>query len=96
MFQDTNANAQDLKEQGNASVKSGNFAEAVFHYTHAIKLDPKNFSLYSNRSLAFLKMQQYYYALDDAQQTIDLRPDWAKVIYLLIYNWSAGFVIINQ
>ncbi|KAF4529319.1 hypothetical protein B566_EDAN011413, partial [Ephemera danica] len=70
--------AQELKEKGNACVKSGNFAEAAFHYTHAIKLDPKNYSLYSNRSFAFLKMQQYYYAIEDAKQTIELKPDWAK------------------
>lgn len=71
--------AQELKEKGNSCVKNGNFAEAMLHYTHAIKLDPKNFSLYSNRSLAFLKMQHYYYALEDAKQTIELKPDWAKV-----------------
>ncbi|XP_071449535.1 stress-induced-phosphoprotein 1-like [Hetaerina americana] len=74
-----NANeVQDLKEKGNKCVKNGNFAEAVLHYTHAIKLDPQNFSLYSNRSLAFLKMQQFYFALEDANETIRLKADWAK------------------
>ena len=34
-----------------------------------------------NRSLAFLKMQQYYLAYKDAKQTIQLKPDWAKGIH---------------
>jgi len=69
---------QELKEQGNQCMKDGKVMEAVFHYTHAIKMDPKNYSMYSNRSLAFLKSQQYYYALQDAKETIRLKPDWAK------------------
>lgn len=35
-----------------------------------------------NRSLAFLKIQQYFLAYKDAKRTIDLKPDWAKGIYL--------------
>lgn len=50
----------------------------MFHYTHAIKLDPQNYSLYSNRSFAFLMMQQYHYAMEDALMTIQLKPDWSK------------------
>ncbi|XP_023242274.1 hsp70-Hsp90 organizing protein 3-like [Centruroides sculpturatus] len=68
----------ELKEKGNESLKKGNYAEAMIHYTHALKLDPSNYQLYSNRSLAFLKLQQYYYALEDAKQTIIYKPDWAK------------------
>jgi len=51
----------------------------MFHYTHAIKLDPQNYSLYSNRSFAFLMMRQYHYAIEDALMTIQLKPDWSKV-----------------
>lgn len=70
---------QELKEKGNECVRNKKYAESVFHYTHAIKLDPLNYSLYSNRSLAFLKMQQFYFAMEDAKETIRLKPDWAKV-----------------
>jgi tetratricopeptide (TPR) repeat protein len=70
---------QELKEKGNECVRNKKYAESVFHYTHAIKLDPLNYSLYSNRSLAFLKMQQFYFAIEDAKETIRLKPDWAKV-----------------
>ncbi|XP_014290906.1 stress-induced-phosphoprotein 1 [Halyomorpha halys] len=66
------------KEKGNECVKQGKYEEAVLHYGKAIRLDPNNPTLYSNRSLAFLKLQQYYYAYSDANETIKLRRDWAK------------------
>ena len=70
---------QELKEKGNECVRNKKYEESIFHYTHAIKLDPKNYSLYSNRSLAFLKLHHLYYAMLDAKETIRLKPDWAKV-----------------
>ncbi|RZF48607.1 hypothetical protein LSTR_LSTR011238 [Laodelphax striatellus] len=73
----------ELKELGNACVKEGKFEEAVLHYSHAIKLDAKNAALYSNRSFAFLRMRQYYFAMQDAKQTIQLKPDWVKGYFRL-------------
>lgn len=73
-----NLTADELKEEGNKCVKAGNFTEAILHYTHAIKLSPNDAILFSNRSLAFLKMQQYYYANEDADSAIALNPTWAK------------------
>lgn len=67
-----------LKEKGNAGFKEGKYLEAVIYYTQAIKLDPKNVQLYSNRSAAFLKAQQYFHAHADALETIRLMPTWAK------------------
>ncbi|XP_034230356.1 protein STIP1 homolog [Thrips palmi] len=67
-----------LKEKGNACVREEKYEEAIFHYSHALKLDPLNYSIYSNRSLAFLKMQQYYLSMADALQTIKIAPEWAK------------------
>ncbi|XP_076288950.1 serine/threonine-protein phosphatase 5-like [Lasioglossum baleicum] len=69
---------QTLKDRGNACVKEQKYAEAIFHYTNAIKLDTQNYSLYSNRSYAFLKLQQYHFAMEDALMTIQLNPDWTK------------------
>ncbi|XP_025076895.1 protein STIP1 homolog isoform X2 [Pomacea canaliculata] len=62
-------------------MKKGVPAEAILHYTHAIKLEPSNHLLYSNRSYAFLKLDQYYLALEDANQTIKLQPSWPKGFY---------------
>lgn len=76
-----NLTADELKEEGNKCVKAANFTEAILHYTHAIKLSPSDAILYSNRSLAFLKQQQYYYANEDADRAIALNPTWAKGYY---------------
>nr|CAD7577145.1 unnamed protein product [Timema californicum] len=75
---------EELKQKGNECVRDKKYAESALHYTYAIKLDPGNYSLYSNRSLAFLKMEQYYLALEDAKQTIKLQPDWAKLANALV------------
>lgn len=71
--------ANDHKERGNECIKAGNFSEAILHYSYAIKLNPNEATFYSNRSLAFLKLEQLYYANEDADRAIQLKPEWAKV-----------------
>ncbi|CAF4827122.1 unnamed protein product [Pieris macdunnoughi] len=70
--------AEELKNKGNECVKNEKYIEAVLHYTQAIKMDPNNYVLYSNRSFAFLKLDQHYLSLQDANETIKLQPHWAK------------------
>ncbi|CAH2049375.1 unnamed protein product, partial [Iphiclides podalirius] len=41
-------------------------------------MDPNNYVLYSNRSFAFLKLDQHYLSLQDANETVKLQPQWAK------------------
>ncbi|XP_034833382.1 uncharacterized protein [Maniola hyperantus] len=69
---------EELRAKGNDCVKNGKFIEAVLHYTQAIKMDPNNYVLYSNRSFAFLKLDQHYLSLQDANETVRLQPQWAK------------------
>ncbi|CAK1542139.1 unnamed protein product [Leptosia nina] len=69
---------EEHKEKGNDCVKNGKYIEAVLHYTQAIKMDPNNYILYSNRSFAFLKLDQHFLSLQDANETIKLQPQWAK------------------
>ena len=71
--------ALELKERGNACLKEGKFHEALLHSSHAIKREPRNHLLYSNRSHVLLKLDQYYLALEDARKAIQLDPKWAKV-----------------
>ena len=76
--------AAQAKERGNGCMKSGRAMEAILHYTEAIKLTPEDYRLYSNRSLAYLKMDQHYLALEDANKVVELKPEWAKVLFLEI------------
>lgn len=70
--------AAALKEQGNEQFKSGNYLKAAALYTQAIKLDPVNPTLYSNRAAAFLHLVKLNKALADAETTIKLKPQWEK------------------
>jgi tetratricopeptide (TPR) repeat protein len=47
-------------------------------YTKAIKLDPTNAVLLSNRSAALLKLKKVTKALEDAEECIRISPDWEK------------------
>lgn len=69
---------QSLKDQGNEFFKSGNYLKAAALYTQAIKQDPNNATLYSNRAAAFLHLVKLNKALADAETTITLKPDWEK------------------
>lgn len=62
-------------------MKSGDFDAAINLYTEAIALNQDNHVLYSNRSAAYMKQDRYQEALQDAEKTIELKEDWAKVSF---------------
>lgn len=47
------------KEKGNALVKEGNFVEAKKVYDEAIKRNPNDHTLYSNRALCYMKLMEW-------------------------------------
>jgi stress-induced-phosphoprotein 1 len=47
-------------------------------FSQAIELNPANHVLYSNRSGAYASLRQFDKALEDANKTTELKPDWAK------------------
>lgn len=67
-----------LKDKGNAALQEGKYEDAIKFYTEAITLDPTNHVLYSNRSAAHAKSENYEQALQDAEKTVALKDDWAK------------------
>ncbi|VAI00980.1 unnamed protein product [Triticum turgidum subsp. durum] len=70
-----------LKSQGAKAVEGKDYAAASKFYTEAIKLDPADAVLYSNRSLCYLKCGEEYDALIDANACISLDPKWHKGYY---------------
>ena len=88
----------ESKTLGNAAIKKQQYTEAAVYYTKAIKIEselPKSYiktlpQLYSNRSLAYLKLKQYTLALHDAQETIRLHPDWFKVNFMGLFEYLTG------
>ncbi|KAI4345680.1 hypothetical protein L6164_012780 [Bauhinia variegata] len=67
-----------LKDQGNEFFKAGKYLKAAALYTQAIKQDPSNPTLYSNRAAALLQLDKLNKAFDDADMTIKLKPQWEK------------------
>ncbi|KPP57290.1 hypothetical protein Z043_125006 [Scleropages formosus] len=65
--------------RSNEACQRGDFAAAVQLYSDALRADPQNCILYSNRSAAFLKLGQSQAALDDAIKARLLNPKWPKV-----------------
>jgi len=66
---------QILKQTARESMKANNHTEAFFHLTHALKLAPDDTQLLSDRSKCLLQTQQYYLALEDANNIIGINPD---------------------
>ena len=70
--------SQDLREKGNILFKEGRYADARDQYTEALKHDSSNAVIYSNRSAANAKLNDYELALRDALKCIEYKPQWSK------------------
>lgn len=47
-------------------------------FSQAIEIESANHVLYSNRSGAYASLKNFDKALEDADKTTELKPDWAK------------------
>ena len=50
-------------------------------HLQAIDMDPTDGTLFSNRSICWMRLGQPEYALADAKACRALKPDWAKACY---------------
>ena len=66
--------AVQLKSNAEQCMKAGNYAEAFFHWTHALKLHPGQTYFLDNRCKCFLKSGQHFLAMQDATELIQLEP----------------------
>ncbi|KAM0884684.1 hypothetical protein ACQ4PT_030824 [Festuca glaucescens] len=71
----------ELKLLGAKAVEQKDYASASKFYSEAIKVDPEDATLYSNRSLCHLRRGETDDALLDANACIRLQPDWPKGYY---------------
>lgn len=70
--------ADALKAEGNKAFAAKNFEEAIDKFSQAIEIEPGNHVLYSNRSGAYASLKNFDKALEDANKTTEIKPDWAK------------------
>ena len=64
-----------LRQIARDCLKEGRHTEAFLHLSHAIKMDETNCDLLSDRSKCSLENLQYFFALEDAEMIIKLRPE---------------------
>lgn len=73
--------AAEAKSRADDAFRRKEYLTAVDAYTQAIDFDPSDATLFSNRSLCWIRVGQADQALVDAKSCRALRPDWAKACY---------------
>jgi len=70
--------AEEHREKGNDFFKSNDFAKAKLEYDEAIRRNPGDAKLFSNRAAAFTKLLAYPDALRDLEECLRLDPKFVK------------------
>ena len=59
-------------------------------------MDSTNHVLFSNRSAAFTSLKKYKEAAADAEKTVSLKPDWAKVLSLSLSIFAPHLYLLSH
>ncbi|CAD7696130.1 unnamed protein product [Ostreobium quekettii] len=69
---------QIMIQNGDRSVSSGEYSDALSSYSAAIELDPKSPMLYSKRAAAYLILRQHGHALRDLDRAMELDREYVQ------------------
>merc|ERR1719300_2170718 len=70
--------SEQEKQAGNELFKKGDFGGAVKRYSEAIKRNPSDAKIYSNRAACYTKLMSFDLALADCEKAITLEPTFIK------------------
>ena len=65
------------------------YDKAIKSFNRAIRSDPNDYILYINRSICYLRIKKYEYALIDAEKSIEIKSDLAQ-------GWSIKAEALNH
>jgi serine/threonine-protein phosphatase 5 len=75
------AKALELKDEGNKALMAGKTLDAIRLYSEGLEFAPTNAVLLSNRAMAYIKVENYGLAIQDATNAIKADPAYAKGYY---------------
>lgn len=71
--------SEEHKALGNERFQEGKWTEALAEYTEALKRDPDNYRVYSNRAACYTKLMDWQRGLEDCDKCLSIDPTFVKV-----------------
>ena len=72
--------AESERLKGNQQLIQKNYKEAIIHFTSALEI-LEEVSTYSNRAMAYFKLNNFNACISDASKAIDLDPKFIKAYH---------------